>query len=262
MDEITQILQKFSFSEQETKIYLTSLKLGKSSITKIANTAKIGRTNAYFHIKNLINQNVLQESKKGTKIFITPTKPSTLVNKLQTNVNILKNLVPQLDSLIDSEDALPQIEILESALGFQQVYEEIAHMPQGSEFKVLENNNAGEAELALLSSEQWSIFFKKIIQKKIITKALFTNKLINNIKTQITPNSYKNLSNRMWNIKSLEENQLPVDNLILLYNNKVAFLTPDSSLVVIMQHKSIVNMIDVLFETIFGFAEKVESPWQ
>jgi len=65
----------------------------------------------------------------------------------------------------------------------------------------------------------------------------------------------------MWNMKSLEEDQLSVDNLILLYSSKVAFLTPDNSLVVIIQHKSIVNMINVLFETIFDFAEKVKSPW-
>jgi len=261
MDEITKILQKFSFSEQETKIYLTSLELGKSSITKIANKAKIGRTNAYFHIKNLINRNILQESKKGTKILITPVKPSDLVKKLQTNVNIFKNLIPQLDALTSAENTLPQIEILESKLGFQQVYEEISNMPPGSEFKVLENNKAGEAELALLTSQQWESFFKKIIQKKIITKALFTTELISNIKNQTTPSSYNKISERMWNMKSLEEDQLSVDNLILLYSSKVAFLTPDNSLVVIIQHKSIVNMINVLFETIFDFAEKVKSPW-
>ncbi|MFW0838041.1 MAG: helix-turn-helix domain-containing protein [Candidatus Komeilibacteria bacterium] len=262
MDGITQILQKFSFTDQEVKIYLAALELGKSPISQIAHKAKLSRTNAYFHIKNLINKNVLQESKKGTKILITPTPPSHLVKTLQTNVNIFKNLIPQLNALTSTENTLPQIEIYESALGFKQVYEEISNMPQGAEFKVLENNKSGEAELSLLTDEQWESFFKKIIQKRIITKALFTNELINTVRKQMSHSSYKKFSDRMWNMRLLKENQLPVDNLILLYNSKVAFLTPDNSLVVIIQHKNIVNMINVLFETIFGFADAVENPWK
>jgi len=262
MEEIINILQNFSISEPETKLYLSSLKLGKASISDIAKQSKMGRTNAYFHINNLIDKGLLQESRAGKKIFVTAVQPTSLAKKLQSSVNVFKNLVPQLESLSVVKEDSPQIDILESKVGFAMVYDEIKNLPTGSEFRVIENSQTADVEMSLLGEQQCYDFFNTLVKKKIIAKALFSSELLADAKTYMTKANYNALSERMWNLRVLPEDKMPIDNLILSYGNKVAFLTPDRKLTVVIKESSIVNMINVMFEIIFGFAEKVEMPWQ
>lgn len=261
MEDIAKVLQGFSITEQETKIYTSCLKLGKSSVTKIAELSALSRTNAYFHIKNLIKKKILQEIIVGKKTFLTAVQPSVLLARLQTNVNVFKRLVPQLESLSIMQDALPQIDVLESKAGFIKIYDEIMDMPHGSEFKVMENLVTAEAELSLLTSKEYNKFLRTIIKKKITTKALFSSELLKNIQNEMAEDSYSMQADRMWNLRVLPEEKLPIKNFLLLYANKAAFLTPDNSVAVIIQDKNIVTMIDTMFEIVFAFAENVQNPW-
>ena len=261
MQQPISLLQKFSFSEPESKIYLSCLKLKKATVSEIAKKTEIGRTNAYFHIKNLVEKNILKESKKGTKIYISPTKPSDLAEELQKNVSVFKELVPQLESLNKAEQEIPQIEILESKKGFYKIYDEITDMPKDSEFKVIENKKTAQAELTLIPNEQWKKFFTKIVEKNILTNALFTKEMLEDIEKNITPQNYELISKRLWRIHSLPEKSLPVNNLILIYSDKVAFLTPDNMLAIIIKHKSVTNILSALFDTIFNLTEPAKAPW-
>jgi sugar-specific transcriptional regulator TrmB len=65
MEKINDILKNFTFSEAESDLYAAALKLGKAGISEIAEKAGMGRTVAYFHIKNLLEKKVLRQVKKG-----------------------------------------------------------------------------------------------------------------------------------------------------------------------------------------------------
>src|SRR5665647_644070 len=135
MENINNILKNFTFSEAESELYAAALKLGKAGISEIAEKAGMGRTVAYFHIKNLLEKQVLRQIKKGNKMFISPIAPTELAERLQKEVSDFKSLVPQLEALGKIENEMPQIEIQESGVAFKKIYDEVTHMPAGSIFK-------------------------------------------------------------------------------------------------------------------------------
>jgi hypothetical protein len=156
---------------------------------------------------------------------------------------------------------MPQIEIQESSLAFKKIYDEVIHMPVGSIFKVIEDKRGAEAEMKLLNNEYWKLFFTQMAERKILTKAIFTKELFSDIKQSITPENYKILSRRMWDIRALPDSVMPIKSLAILYNDKLSFLFPEISLTITIKHPALFSLFDTLFETIFTFAEKVGSPW-
>lgn len=261
MENINNILKNFSFSEAEAEIYTAALKLKKAGISEIAQKAGMGRTAAYFHIKNLLERKVLRETKKGNKMLIAPIAPTELAERLQREVGDLKSLLPQLEALGKIDQEIPQIEIQESNTAFKKIYDEIIHLPIGATFKIIEDRKGAEAELKLLDSKYWNFFFTQLAERKIVTKAIFTKELFADINQSIAPENYALLQKRMWNIRALPESTLPIKNLVILYNDKLSFLFPEISLTITIKHAALFNLIDTLFETIFTFAEKIENPW-
>lgn len=261
MNNINKILQNFAFSEAESQLYTAALKLEKASISEIAEKAGMGRTAAYFHIKNLIKKNIFKQVKVGKKIVIVAISPTELAENLQERVGDFKTMIPQLEALGRIENEIPQIEIMESSAAFQKIYDEVIHMPVGSLFKVIEDKYGAEAELKLFNSEYWNYFFSEIAKRKIVTKAIFTKEIMDDINKSITPENYNVLGSRMWNIRTLPEVNMPIRGLVLLYNNKLSFLFPEIALTITIKHSALFHLLDTMFETIFSFAEKAENPW-
>ncbi len=261
MEKINKILQNFAFSEAESQLYTAALKLEKASISEIAQKAGMGRTVAYFHIKNLIKRNIFKQVKAGKKIIISPISPTELAENLQESVGDFKTLIPQLESLGRIENEIPQIEIMESSAAFEKIYDEVIHMPTGSLFKVIEDKYGAEAELKLFNNEYWNYFFSEMSKKKIVTKAIFTKEIMDDINKSITPENYNILGDRLWDIRTLPEASIPIKGLVLLYNNKLSFLFPEVALTITIKHSALFHLLDTMFETIFSFAQTAENPW-
>jgi len=85
MEKINEILKNFSFSQPESEVYIAALGLGKGTVSEIAQKAGVGRTVAYFHIKNLLKRNFLRQLKSGKKLIISPVPPSELAGRLGTS---------------------------------------------------------------------------------------------------------------------------------------------------------------------------------
>ncbi len=250
MLDIINILQKFLVSEQESKIYIACLKLNKPSISQIAKKTGLSRTNAYFHVKKLVEKGILKQTIKHKKIIISPLNPSKLKNLIENNVNDFNNIYPQLESLNKAKEELPEIEILESKEGFVKIYEEILYMPEGSEFRIIENKKSSK-EFNILTTEQWEIFMTNIWKKGILTKALFSEELIIDAEKSF-PTKLKNIGGkRLWDIKILPEETFDTATLIFIYKNRIAFLTPDNLLTIKIIDQNINNIVTKLFDLVF-----------
>jgi predicted DNA-binding transcriptional regulator len=261
MNKIDEILKNFSFSQPESKIYLAALKLKKATVSEIAQKAGMGRTVAYFHIKNLLKRNLLKQFKSGKILHFSPIPPAELAQRLDEEVGILKSLVPHLESLNTAEKEIPEIEIQESNIAFQKIYDEVTHMPAGSSWKVIEDQKGAEAELKLLDNKFWNQFFTQMAERQITTQAIFTKELLAEINKSITPKNYEILKKRRWHIHTIEEAKLPIKNLVVLYNNKLSFMFPEISLTITIKHPMLFHVVNVMFDTIFALTEPAQNPW-
>lgn len=262
MDQVKTILCEFAFSEFEIDIYLAVLALGPAGIIDVAKKIGKNRTAVYFHIKNLLQKGILKEARKGKRVRFVAMPPAEMADHFSKITTDFRSLVPQLESLFRVEKEVPLIEVTESAKGYFKVYDEISSMPIGSTFRVLEGKKALIAEFALLTEEEWRIFFTRTAERKIETRGIFTKESLRVPQQALSSDNFKNIGERIWHLRTLPEEALPFQQLLFIYGEKIAFLFPDTALVVTIQHKDIATSLAAVFDGLYSFAQIIPHGWK
>jgi len=262
MQSPKELLTHFNVSEQEAEIYIAALTLGKSSINDIAKKIGKSRTAIYFHVDHLLEKGLLKEARQGKLTRLVATPPSEVVSSLDRKMTELKSLLPVLESLQKADIETPVIEVTESKRGFYKVYDEVASLPVGSTFRVLEGAESLSDELSLLSQQQWFDFFTRIVERKIHTKALFTKSSFALPQAKLAKRNIDLVRKRSWTVRSISDELLPMQKMIVFYGNKMAILFPDTQLVVIIQHESITKQFSMMFDALFEQGRPVERAWE
>ncbi|MDP2630276.1 MAG: helix-turn-helix domain-containing protein [Candidatus Uhrbacteria bacterium] len=258
MEQVKTILQKLGFSEIESAIYLAALSLAEPGASDIAKKIGKNRTAAYFHIKNLVGKGLLKETRRGKKLRFIPLPPSDLAASMSSVAADLKRIVPRLESLEKIERLTPVVEITESKDGFYKIYEEVSAQEPGSLFRVLEGKKAITAEFLLFSEAELSAFFRQNADRHIVAKAIFTKESLSVPRKMLSKSNFANLTARGWNLRTLPETILPFQELLFIYGNKIAFLFPDTNLVVTITHRTIAESLAALFDGLHAFARPAE----
>ena len=256
---IYSILQHFSLSKQEIDIYLAVLSLENPNTSKIANHANMTRTAAYFHVKNLLKKGLLYQSPRGKVHHFSAKSPAQLAAALSKLTLDFKSLVPELESLQKITSERPEFEVMESKKGYFSVYEKISFLPRGSTFRVIEGRKGLVDELGLLTPEQWNVFFSRVVKRGIITHGIFTTESLTVPKEKFgpSPEVHKTFQKRVWDLRTLPESVIPIDELALIYGDRVSFLLPETRMVITIKHAGIVQFMGAMFDGLFHFAKKI-----
>ena len=122
--QISQLLQKLGFSENETKVYLAALELGTSSAQDIGDKALVKRTTAYSVLGYLINRGVMGKTKiKGKARFVAepPERLLLLTKEIEQGI---KTSLPELEAIYNKNQIKPKITFYEGIEGIKNVFED------------------------------------------------------------------------------------------------------------------------------------------
>lgn len=122
--ELAQKLKKLGLSEKETQLYLASLRMGLASITELVRASGLKRATAYLVMEELVQKNLLRRIKLNKKWYYQSQKPEVLRAKIQEKSQILKEILPQLNKLVQTQSGRPQVQVLEGREGIRQIYKE------------------------------------------------------------------------------------------------------------------------------------------
>lgn len=262
MDDLVSKLQHFGFSDEEATIYLSVLESGEASVSQIATKVGKQRTASYFHIKKLLEKGVLKQTLHGRIIRLTAIRPNELADLFDRWTTDFKGIVPQLEALKKIDQEKPIIEVTESKRGYFKIYDEISALPVGSTFRVAEGGKALVNELTLLSNDQWHTFFSRIVERKIVTKGLFTEESTQKPAHYLSKENMLLLQQRIWQVRTLPKTTFPFEQLAFVYGDKIAFLFPESSLVMTIQHKGIAEATAAMFDAAYTSGKEYEAMWQ
>ncbi len=95
----TEILQQIGLEEDEIKAYLTLLKHGSSTATKIASGSRLQRTNTYRILESLIRKGLVSYVLKNNIKYFTPTSPQKLLEDYKKKQKELEKLIPDLEKM-------------------------------------------------------------------------------------------------------------------------------------------------------------------
>ncbi len=259
--EVKTIFTHLGRSTIEAETYLAALSIGSGTAAQIAQKTGEGRTKVYFHIKNLVLEGILKESRKGQRQIYVPLPPRELANIVGKWATDLRSLVPQMEAMQKSAVEMPLIEVSESRAGYFRVYDEVSSIPEGSSFRVMVGKEAIEQELKLLDQDAWNTFFTRIVGRKIKTVGIFTKESMAAPQQHLSPENYEYLNKRIWDLVVMPESVLNLQKLMFIYQNKVAFVFPETALVMTITHQGIADVLGATFDALHSFGEKVAATW-
>lgn len=114
-------LQDAGLNETEAKIYLASLELGQTSVSRIAKKAGIKRTTVYLSLENLMQKGLLSAIKKDGKAQYYAEDPRNLERIMAEKKQRISNLMPELLAFTNLIDRKPETRYFEGEDGIKEV---------------------------------------------------------------------------------------------------------------------------------------------
>lgn len=235
-------LKELDLTNQESQLYLLSLKIGPTSISNLAKHLNIARPNVYLLIKGLEKVSLVKKHQKkfARKFFVEP--PTVLLDlirqkkeSINTNEKDLVSIMPDLLATYSQGSRKTNIKILEGREQFDQTYKII--LEQAKE-QIEFFGSFGD----YLEYQGWAAsekFIKQRIKKGIRVNALFF--------------PFENMNK----IRSKDEKELRETRILKeiktfitsfqIFANKIIIWQPKAPLALLIEDEFIVEMFKSIF---------------
>ncbi|MFH0819079.1 MAG: helix-turn-helix domain-containing protein [Patescibacteria group bacterium] len=250
MKNISKILLNFGLKEKDVETYITLLSLKHPTVTEIAFKTAMQRTAIYFHLKNLMEKGLVTETKKEKIKRFSPIPPKDLADRFQSWTTDFLSLVPEMETLQTINEETPIITVHNFKTFQYTHYNELASMPIGSEFRVIQSKESANKDFQAFTAEEWHHIVKKFIDRKIMTRAIFTDNMINDAHKEMKPETYELFKQRNWQLRVVNPERFNFEEM-MIHQDKVTFLLTDVNLVLRIQHKRIVKALMAIFDALW-----------
>lgn len=123
--ELSKALREYGLSENEIRVYLTLIRLGESSVQKVAKNASLPRTTCYHLLESLEQKGLVGFVIKESRRYFSPAQPSSLIQNLEEKKKIIEEVIPELDALSESIKEKPKVTIFEGIRGVRAVLKDV-----------------------------------------------------------------------------------------------------------------------------------------
>ncbi len=134
-------------SENEARLYIAALSLGPTTIERIAKTADIKRTSAYYIIESLKNKGIMNIQVQGFKKKYAAEDPHKLEMLLEERRERFRKALPQFKALYNLKGTESIVRYYEGLEGMKTVYNEL-----------LQGVRPGDYWFAISDAKLWQSF--------------------------------------------------------------------------------------------------------
>jgi len=117
MSKIKDKLKALGLSGKEVDIYLALLKIGSGTVMEISYKSGVNRCSTYDILETLNKRQLVTESYKGKKRVFVAQHPENLNIQPRHELDIVREILPDLSSLFDHATRMPRIEYHEGYEG-------------------------------------------------------------------------------------------------------------------------------------------------
>ena len=240
--DINKILKQFGLDYKEDDVYLALLQLGASGATEIAKKAGIKRTTVYDVLMNLKQKGLVNEAVRNDKRLFVAEDPEKLDKLIDEKKNTLAEIMPILKSMHNTKGTKPKVGYYEGEEGIKEVY-----------WKTLEGT---KEILGVVVSDAFEFlsedFARRYIKKRTNLK-IESRVIAPDVRKLIKFKKEDNKFNRETRLISKEK--FPFSIEISIGKNKVAFMSFEEKMGVIVESTAIAENMRLLFELAWQGAE-------
>lgn len=238
---LEKIVENFNLDEKEAKVYLASLSMGRSKVSEIAKEAQLNRITAYEILKRLSQKGIANKTVIKDMIYFQVVEPKLLINKMERQTEIAREILPQLNLLVGAKKGRPKVNYYEGIEGMKTVYEDTLLC----EDKAIYDITNGEKLFNCFGKDFMDNYIKKRVRKKIKIKVLVSD---NPSSRQIVKNSKQVLRE----YKFFDEKNYPIPNEIMIYDNKIILLSFTSKIGVLIEDDEISQSIKIMWNMVWN----------
>jgi|GEM_PF-4095633 len=248
--KIASTLSHFGLTDPEIDLYLALLKYPKSSAAELARKTNIQRTNVYFHLREMEEKALISKLKSGTVSRFTAIPPKKLAERFQSWTSGVFQILPQLEALSSTQEQAPIVSVHDFKIKHYEHYLEIASMPKGSEFRVIQSNTSANEDFDAFKNDELQTVLREMVKNNIMTRAIFTNDFIKTAKKKMSYEVYELFLARNWQLRTINRDRFDFEEM-MIHQDKVTFLLTDIKILVQIQHKRIAKAMIAMFDALW-----------
>ena len=179
-EETRETLKQIGLGHNESKVYLTLIKLGPSLAGKIAKEANIDRSACYDSLKSLIKKGLISYALEANRKKFAASDPGRLKSYLNEKMELVNNILPNLKETFKSKEEKSQVQMYKGKKGLKSVFEDILKSAAGEENLVIDSHGEFVEKMPYFAPH----FIKGLEKNKIAVKHIVRRgKKINPSKT-------------------------------------------------------------------------------
>jgi sugar-specific transcriptional regulator TrmB len=208
-EQIRETLKQIGLGHNESKIYLTLLKLGPSMAGKIAKEANIDRSACYDSLKALLKKGLISYAVEANRKTFTPNSPKRLADFIKEKQDLINGVLPDLASFYKVDKEKSQVTMYKGLKGLKSVFEDILEEAKGKENLVIDSSGQFKERMPFYAPHYIAALDKNKIKVRHIVRY--------NAQKKLHPSK----------TTSVRYLQGKLDNAIIttnIYSNKIGFI--------------------------------------
>jgi len=238
---LQELVNNFYFTENEAKVYLAALQLGRSRVSSIAKKAELNRITAYEILRRLVQMGIAHSVLYSNVQSFTVITPDILVSKMESRLKVAQQILPQLALFNHTNIAKPKVAFFEGIEGIRTLYEDTL----SSKDKIICNIANPENLLKTVGVDFFDQYVKKRLRRKIQVRVLLPDSTRNK-------KYKKETKSVMREVKYFDGEIFDMPNEILIYDNKISLLSFSSLVGVLVEDEDIYKSMLALWKMAWG----------
>jgi len=241
------LLENMGLSDKEAKVYLVLLELNDATSSEIAKRANVKRPTTYVILNQLKERGIVSYVKKNNVQYFRGLHPSLLLEDQYNRYMKLKAVLPDLVGLHEKYAVQPQITLYEGREGLMSILEDT--LTTSTELLCW-----ADVQLASKSTleDYYPIYSQKKVKRKLPLRGIFA---YDQTSLRLKKNGQKDLRE----IYLIPKEKFPFKNEINIYDDKVAIVSHEDEVGVIIQNQNITDTQRSIFEFGFEYAKLLEK---
>lgn len=174
-NELVDVLKGLGLTENESRVYISSLSLGSSTILKIAQASELKRTTVYSVMESLKQKGLANIQVEGFKKKFVAENPERLETMLEIQRGKLRSLLPEFSALYNLRGEESLLKNYEGLQAVKNVYESLMRdIKPGEDYLVFSNQD----DWLSLDKEYFMDFLYRRAKLPIKIRMIFTDTLL------------------------------------------------------------------------------------
>ncbi len=141
-EQTREILKRVGLGHNESKVYLTLLRIGPSMAGTIAKESNIDRSACYDSLKSLLKKGIVNYVIEANRKKFSAANPHKLKDYLKEKENLIDDILPSLSDIYKTKEEKSQVQMYKGFKGLKTVFQDILREAKGKENLVIDSSGS------------------------------------------------------------------------------------------------------------------------